>query len=77
MLKLWQVVLVIPIGVVAYERGFSRKNLIKDIKRSKLSLDTLDALMRVSLNGPNLFEVDLDVVYEIWKDTKNRRVFDL
>ena len=49
MSKLWQAVLTIPASIVACERGFSRQNIIKDIRKTKLSLDTLDALMRVPL----------------------------
>ena len=47
MLKLWQAVLEIPERIVGCERGFSRKNTIKDIKRSRLSIYTLDVVMRI------------------------------
>jgi hypothetical protein len=77
MMKLWQVVLTIPASTVDCERGFSKQNIIKDIRKSRLGLDTLDALMRISLNGPELSDVDWNVVYGLWRDTKSRRLLDL
>jgi hypothetical protein len=77
MMKLWQVVLTIPASTVDCERGFSKQNIIKDIRKSRLGLDTLDALMRISLNGPELSNVDWNVVYGLWRDTKSRRLLDL
>ena len=58
---------------MACERGFSRQNIIKDVRRTKLSLATLDALMRVSIIGLESSMVEWDRVYEIWKDAKERR----
>ncbi|XP_057858696.1 uncharacterized protein LOC131067628 [Cryptomeria japonica] len=74
MSKLWQAILTIPASAVACARGFSRQNTIKDTRRTKLSLDTLDALMRVSLAGLDSSTVEWNRVYEIWKDAKQRRV---
>ena len=65
MMKLWQAILTIPASIVDCERGFSKQNIVKDIRKSKLGLDTLDALMRISLNGPELSIVDWNVVYEV------------
>ena len=73
MLKLWQAILVILASTVACERGFSKQNVIKDIRRTRLSINTLDALMRVSLTGPDISEVDWQRVYEIWCSSKDRR----
>jgi hypothetical protein len=76
-MKLWQAILVIPVSTVQCERGFSKQNTIKDIGRSNLSVEMLDALMRVSLTGPKIENVDFDRVFEIWKTTKDRRILDL
>ena len=60
--------------VIPYcERGFSKKNVIKEIKRNRLSIEHLDDLMRVSLNGPETHDMQWDRVFEIWKDGKDRR----
>ena len=77
MMKLWKAILIIPTSTVDCERGFSKQNIIKDIKKSRLGLDTLDALMKISLNGPKLSNVDWNIVYEIWRDTKSSRVLKL
>jgi len=53
MMKLWQAILTIPTSTMDCERGFSKQNIIKDIRKSKLGLDTIDALIRIYLNGPN------------------------
>ena len=77
MLKLWQTILIIPASTVACERGFSRQNIIKDVRRTKLSLATLDALMRVSLTRLDSSMVEWNIVYEIWKDVKERRILNI
>ena len=77
MMILWQAILTIHASIVDCERGFSKQNIIKDIKKSRLGLDTLDALMRISLKGPELSNVDWNIVYAIWRDTQSRRVLEL
>ncbi|KAH7414777.1 hypothetical protein KP509_14G010700 [Ceratopteris richardii] len=44
-LKLWQILLVLPISRVPCERGFSKQNIIKTDRRQHLKVDTLDMLM--------------------------------
>jgi hypothetical protein len=77
MSKLWQAILTIPASTVACERGFSRQNIIKDVRRTKLSLVALDALMRVSLTGLDSSMVEWDRVFDIWKDAKERRILNI
>ena len=77
MSQLWQAILSIHSTTVACERGFSRQNIIKDVRRTKLSLTTLDALMRVSITGLESSMVEWDRVYEIWKDAKERRFLNI
>jgi len=69
--------LTIPASTVACERGFSRQNIIKDVRRTKLSLATLDALMRVSLTGLDSSMVEWHRVYEFWKNAKERRILNI
>ena len=52
--------LVIPSSTVSCERGFSKQNLIKEMKRNRLNIEHLDDLMRVSLNGPHIEEIQWD-----------------
>ena len=46
LMSLWQAILVIPTSTYVCERDWVRSE-----RRTRLNLDTLDALMRVSLNG--------------------------
>ncbi|KAH7364992.1 hypothetical protein KP509_18G002600 [Ceratopteris richardii] len=63
MMKVWQIALVIPASTSACERGFSRQNFIKSTSRSSLGLDTLDALMLLSIDARRIHHID-------WEDTK-------
>ena len=51
LLSLWQAILVIPTIIVVSKYGFSKQDWVKSKRRTRLNLDTLDALMRVRLNG--------------------------
>lgn len=51
-----QTILVLPIGNAEAERGFSIMNHIRTSRRSLLQPTTLDALMRVRINGPDQIE---------------------
>ena len=42
LMKLWQATLVIPSSTVSCERGFSKQNLIKEMKRNRLNIEHLD-----------------------------------
>jgi hypothetical protein len=77
MSKLWQTILTILASTVACERGFSRQNIIKDVQRKKLSVATLNSLMWVSLAGPDSSMVEWNMVYEIWKEAKQRRILNI
>ncbi|BBN17305.1 hypothetical protein MPTK1_7g13480 [Marchantia polymorpha subsp. ruderalis] len=73
LMHLWQIVMVIPSNTIACERGFSRQHLVRDTTRTHLNLKTLDASMRVSVNGPDMSKVDWRAIFEIWKNAKDRR----
>jgi len=51
-----QTILVLPIGSADAERGFSVMNHIRTSRRSRLTPDYLDGLMRIRINGPNKIE---------------------
>ncbi len=50
--KIIQGVLVTPIGSADAERGFSVMNHVRTKRRSRLNGDTLDAILRIRINGP-------------------------
>ncbi|CAI2173091.1 5491_t:CDS:2 [Funneliformis geosporum] len=71
-IKLIQLIYCISFSSVEYERDFSRQNQIKTKNRNSLATDTLDMLMRVSLEGPESSKFDYDRAYIIWKSQKRR-----
>ena len=54
------------------ERAFSRYNLIKTEIRSCLLSETINHLLMLGLNGPNIDEFDFSQSIEIWKSMKSR-----
>ena len=54
--KLLSIILVITIGSSGAERGFFIMNNVRYNRRSRLEGFTLDALLRVTINGPNEIE---------------------
>ncbi|KAH7281139.1 hypothetical protein KP509_36G032200 [Ceratopteris richardii] len=77
LLKLWQILLVLPISSVPCERGFSKQNIIKNDRRQHLKVDTLDMLMRISMLGPSCDLVNWERIYDIWEKSKDHHVADL
>ncbi|MCO5592330.1 hypothetical protein L7F22_046331 [Adiantum nelumboides] len=77
MMNLWQLSLVIPASTAACERGFSRQNFIKNTSRSALGLDTLDALMFLSIDARGSSLIDWDDVYDLWVNAKKKRAMPL
>lgn len=75
--RLWQKVLVIPSSIAICERGFSKQNLVKSALRSRLRLNTLDALMRVSLCGIDVGDIDWLAVMQEWRNMRDRRILAL
>jgi len=65
-MRLWQIMLIIPMSTVICERGFSIQNTIKDMRHTCLGIKTLDYLMRIAINGPKEEELDWMRVYDIW-----------
>ena len=57
---------------VECERGFSRQNQIKTKNRNSLTTDTLDRLMRISLEGPESSKFNYNRAYTIWSNQKRR-----
>jgi hypothetical protein len=49
------------------ERGFSKQNWVKSERKTCLNLDTLDALMRVSLNSLGVEFMDWNGIFDSWK----------
>ena len=69
-IKLIQIIYCIPFSSVEYEHGFSRQNKIKTKDRNLLTTETLDMLMRISLEGLESSKFDYNHAYIVWKNQK-------
>ena len=59
--------LVLPIGSADAERGFSIFNHIKYDRRSLLKQETLDAILRIRINGPTISEFNSIKFARLWE----------
>ena len=80
MTKLLAISRVLPVSSVECERGFSKQNLIKTRLRCSLTIESLERLMRISINGPRLEDFDPLPIFRMWRsrggsNAKGRHVF--
>ena len=65
--KLVELALVIPVSNGIVERVFSHQNLIKTKLQNKMSIQTLNLHLLLSLNGPENFgNYDYEKAYVFW-----------
>ncbi|MCO5558163.1 hypothetical protein L7F22_011740 [Adiantum nelumboides] len=75
LMKLWEIMSVVPVNTAAVERGFSLQNIIKTAHRTSMSVTTLENYMFIGLNGPEATsDVPWDEVFALWKTKKNRLI---
>ena len=66
--------LVIPINTADCERAFSTMKRVKTRIRNRLKSVTLDALLRISIQGPSLDEFDFESAVNKWSSITNRKI---
>ncbi|XP_070535029.1 uncharacterized protein [Ptychodera flava] len=70
-------ILSLPVSNAWPERGVSKVRLIKDRLRSRMKNDLLNALLHITINGPELFSNECDTLIEKatkkWLAAKKRR----
>ena len=71
--KLLNITMALPVGTATVEHSFSQMKLIKTRLRSRLSDSNLEHLMKISIEGPPLTDVDFNAILDIFKQ-KNRRI---
>jgi len=71
-IKLIKIVYCIPFSNVECKHEFSKQNKIKTKDRNLLATNTLDMLMRVSLEGPESKNFNYMRAYTIWSNQKRR-----
>ena len=71
-LHLVEIMLVLPISAAQCERAISAQNRIKNDSRSCLGGQTLEELMRISLEGPSLAHFDPEPAVKAWFQASKR-----
>ena len=72
-LMLVEIMLVLPLATACCERGFSTLKRIKSDWRSRLGTETLDHLMRISIDGPDLESYNAARALQHWWDKGERQ----
>ena len=72
--KLAAIGLIIPMSTADCERGFSALGRIKTDLRNRLSSKVLNALMTISIEGPDDNEFPFERTCAIWSGWRNRRI---
>ncbi|MCO5596642.1 hypothetical protein L7F22_050710 [Adiantum nelumboides] len=74
MMRLWEILSVVPVNTAVVERGFFVQNTIKSTHRTSMSITTLENYMYIGLNGPsNTSDVPWDAVFNLWSKKKKKR----
>ena len=72
---LLSIILILPVSSVPCERGFSAANRIKIKLRNRLIVQSLDILLRISIEGPPIEQFDFTRALALYKNIKQRRIF--
>ena len=68
--KLLNIKMALPVGTATVDRSFSQMKLIKTLLHSSLSDSNLEHLMKISIEGPPLTDVDFNAIPDIF----NRKI---
>ena len=69
--KFSQIALTLPVSNADAERGFSCMNRVKTERRNRLTVSSLDTLLRISMEGPEK-DFDFDAAISKWSALRNR-----
>ncbi|KAJ8023492.1 hypothetical protein HOLleu_35949 [Holothuria leucospilota] len=72
--QLAKILRVIPTNTADPERTFSQMKLVKTKVRNRMVEQTLDAILRVVIQGPPLDKLPVRRVVQLWARKKNRRL---
>ena len=65
---------VIPVQTADVERTFSQLKLIKTRVRNRMNEKTLDALLRIAIEGTSISEFPISDAVKLWAAKKKRRI---
>jgi hypothetical protein len=75
LLVLANIALMLPLQTADVERAFSCQNLIKSSQRNRLSPESVNKLMLVNLEGPEIEKFNFGEAAAHWKAVKQRNIF--
>ena len=64
----------IPFSIADCERAFSTMKKVKTPLRNRLKTTTLDGLLRISIEGPDLNDFDFELAVNKWNTIRNSRI---
>ena len=65
---------ILPVSTAECERCFSGMKRIKTVLRNRMETDTLEKLMRISVEGPALDDFNFDKAADLWGSLRQRRI---
>ena len=73
--KFASIALTLPVTNADSERGFSCMNRIKTTLRNRLTVSSLDSLLRISIEGPERTLFDFQRAVTMWSSKRHRRIY--
>ena len=73
--KFVQIAITLPVSNADSERGFSCMNKIKTQLHNRLTVSSLDTLLRISIEGSDISQFDFSNAVTKWALLRNRRIF--
>ena len=72
--KLASIAAILPVSTAECERAFSAMKRIKTKLRNQMKTSTLDCLMRISIEGPEIGDFNFEKAADFWGRMRNRRL---
>lgn len=75
LLSICQIALVQCCSIALCERGFSTRTTIKTKWRNRLEIASLDALLKIVLEGPDIEDAEFNDSMTLWSEEAHRHIF--
>ena len=72
--KLASIAAILPVRTAECERAFSAMKRIKTKLRNQMKTSTLDCLMQISIEGPEIGDFNFEKAADFWERMRNRRL---
>ena len=73
--KLSLVALILPVSIADCERGYSTLKRIKTAPRNRLKTQTLDMLIQISSEGPEITKFNFENAATVWGSKTNSKIY--